>query len=93
MNLDIASEYLVTASELIEMKSRYLLPKPPKEEEDSEYLEDPETELKRRLQGRSEKVVMIENCGMENEAVYQGAECIPEEAGYYTLLIMKEEKE
>ena len=48
MNLDIASEYLVTASELIEMKSRYLLPKPPKEEEDSEYLEDPETELKRR---------------------------------------------
>lgn len=50
-------------------------------------------ELKRRLQGRSEKVVMIENCGMENEAVYQGAERIPEEAGYYTLLIMKEEKE
>ena len=49
MNLDIASEYLVTASELIEMKSRYLLPKPPKEEEDSEYLIDPETELKRRL--------------------------------------------
>jgi len=50
-------------------------------------------ELKRRLQGQSEKVVMIENCGMENEAVYQGAECISEEAGYYTLLIMKEEKE
>lgn len=49
MNLDIASEYLVTASELIEMKSRYLLPKPPKEEEDSEYLVDPEAELKRRL--------------------------------------------
>ena len=50
-------------------------------------------ELKRRLQGRSEKVIMIENCGMENEAVYQGTECIPEEGGYYALLIMKEEKE
>lgn len=48
MNLDIASEYLVTASELIEMKSRYLLPKPPKEEE-SEYVTDPEEELKNRL--------------------------------------------
>jgi len=48
MNLDIASEYLVTASELIEMKSRYLLPKLPKEETD-EYEEDPEEELKRRL--------------------------------------------
>lgn len=48
MNLDIASEYLVTASELIEMKSRYLLPKPPKEETD-EFEEDPEEELKKRL--------------------------------------------
>lgn len=48
MNLDIASEYLVTASELIEMKSRYLLPKPPKEEED-DFEADPEEELKRRL--------------------------------------------
>lgn len=48
LNLDIASEYLVTASELIEMKSRFLLPKPPKDEED-EYEENPEEELKRRL--------------------------------------------
>ena len=50
-------------------------------------------ELKRRLQGRSEKVIMIENCGMENEAVYQGTEGAFEEGGYYALLIMKEEKE
>lgn len=49
MNLDIASEYLVTASELIEMKSRYLLPKPKKETEQDEYTENPEEELKRRL--------------------------------------------
>ncbi len=49
MNLDIASEYLVLASELIEMKSRYLLPKAPKVEEDSTYEEDPEEELKKRL--------------------------------------------
>ena len=48
MNLDIASEYLVTASELIEMKSRYLLPKPPKEDETLESV-NPEEELKRRL--------------------------------------------
>lgn len=48
MNLDIASEYLVTASELIEMKSRYLLPKPPKVEDNYEEI-DPEEELKTRL--------------------------------------------
>lgn len=49
LNLDIASEYLVTASELIEMKSRYLLPKPSKTDEEDEYEVDPEEELKRRL--------------------------------------------
>lgn len=49
MNLDIASEYLVTAAELIEMKSRSLLPKPPKENDEDELELDPEEELKRRL--------------------------------------------
>ena len=50
MNLDIASEYLVMASELIEMKSRKLLPNKKDEEESSEEeLINPEEELKRRL--------------------------------------------
>ena len=33
---------------------------------------------------------MVENCGMENEKVYLSAEEIPEQAGYYSLLIVKE---
>lgn len=48
MNLDIASEYLVMAAELIEMKSRKLLPNKKDEEEDA-IEENPEEELKRRL--------------------------------------------
>lgn len=48
LNLDIASEYLVMAAELIEMKSRYLLPKIVIEE-DCEYIENPEDEIKKRL--------------------------------------------
>ena len=48
MNLDIASEYLVMAAELIEMKSRKLLPNK-KDEEEKEEEENPEEELKRRL--------------------------------------------
>ena len=48
MNLDIASEYLVMASELVEMKSRKLLPTIFKEDEEVEE-ENPEDELKRRL--------------------------------------------
>ena len=48
LNLSIASEYLVMASELIEMKSRMLLPK--REEEDTdEYEEDPREVLIERL--------------------------------------------
>jgi segregation and condensation protein A len=48
MNLDIASEYLVMASELIEMKSKKLLPKS-EEKDDDEEVEDAEVVLKKRL--------------------------------------------
>lgn len=48
MNLDIASEYLVMASELIEMKSKSLLPKKETNDED-EYEEDPKEQLINKL--------------------------------------------
>lgn len=48
LNLNIASEYLVMASELIEMKSRHLLPIKETEEETEDEI-DAEEELKRRL--------------------------------------------
>ena len=47
------------------------------------------------LQAVKEKglsVYMVENCGTENQKLYYGAEEIPEEAGYYSLMIVKEEK-
>lgn len=49
LNLTIASEYLVMAAELIELKSRMLLPKPKKEEDDEEELIDPKEALIQRL--------------------------------------------
>ena len=48
MNLSVASEYLVMASELIEMKSKMLLPRKA-EKEDDEYEEDPREVLIERL--------------------------------------------
>lgn len=48
LNLEIASEYLVMASELIEMKSKMLLPKKNEKEED-DYEEDPRELLIERL--------------------------------------------
>ena len=33
---------------------------------------------------------MVENCGMENQHVYRALEEIPEDAGYFSLLIVKD---
>ena len=49
MNLEIASEYLVLASELIEIKSKLLLPNVKVDEEGEEVEEDPREELVKRL--------------------------------------------
>ena len=48
MNLEISSEYLVLASELLEIKSRLLLPNN-KTEDGEEVVEDPREELVNRL--------------------------------------------
>ena len=48
MNLDIASEYLVMAAELVEMKSKKLLPSKDEEKNNEDEI-NPEEELKRRL--------------------------------------------
>lgn len=47
LNLNIASEYLIMAAELLEMKSNMLLPKP--KVESDEYEEDPRENLIKRL--------------------------------------------
>ena len=46
--------------------------------------------MKRDLLEAGCPVYMVENCGMENERVFHSAEEIDEEAGYYSLLIVKE---
>ena len=54
------------------------------------------SEVKRTLEekDRNVNVKMIENCGMPEERIYERIEDVPEQAGYYSLLIVKEsEKE
>lgn len=48
--------------------------------------------VKQKALETGQQVWMVENCGMENEKVYETAEEIPEDAGYYSLMIMKEGK-
>lgn len=47
-------------------------------------------EIKERLVSQGRDVKAIVNCGMDNEEVYLKAEDIPDETGYFTLLISKE---
>lgn len=49
LDLEVASEFLVMAATLIQIKSRMLLPKPPKAEEAEEDAVDPRDELVARL--------------------------------------------
>lgn len=48
-------------------------------------------QVREQLKKMKVQVSMVENCGMENEKIYHSAEEIPEEAGYYSLIIVKEE--
>lgn len=48
LDMEVTSEFLVLAAQLLYIKSRYLLPKPPKEEPENEQ-EDPRQELVERL--------------------------------------------
>lgn len=48
-------------------------------------------QVKQSLEGRNCKVSMIENCGMEGEKIYNSLEEINEDAGYYSLIIIKED--
>lgn len=50
-------------------------------------------DVKEQIRALGEEGVMIENCGMEDEKIYRSVEEIPDDAGYYSLIIVKEGKE
>lgn len=50
-------------------------------------------QVKEILKSSGRDVVMVENCGMENEHIYRSTEEIPDDAGYYSLIIAKESRD
>ena len=48
-------------------------------------------EIKEILTESGAFAVMAENCTMEGERIYKGAENFPDDAGYYSLMIIKED--
>jgi precorrin-2/cobalt-factor-2 C20-methyltransferase len=50
-------------------------------------------EVKEMLRRSGREVAAVENCGMETEKIYRGVEEIPDEAGYFSLIVAKEGRE
>lgn len=49
------------------------------------------SEVKEMLGRSGRQVMMVENCGMPDENVYRSVEEIPDDAGYFSLIIAKED--
>ena len=49
-------------------------------------------EVKELLRASGKEVNMVENCGMETEKIYRSVDEIPDDAGYFSLIIAKEAK-
>ncbi|MDD6615759.1 MAG: precorrin-2 C(20)-methyltransferase [Lachnospiraceae bacterium] len=47
-------------------------------------------QVKELLQKNNRSVSMVENCCMDNEKIYRNIEEIPDDAGYFSLIIAKE---
>jgi precorrin-2/cobalt-factor-2 C20-methyltransferase len=50
------------------------------------------SEVKEMLSHKDLEVMAVENCSMENEKIYHSLEEIPDDAGYFSLIIAKEKK-
>lgn len=46
--------------------------------------------VKDAIRKTGKEAMMVENCGMPDEKIYRGTEAIPDDAGYYSLIILKE---
>ena len=47
-------------------------------------------EVRQQIQELGEEAVMIRNCGMEDEQIFDSVEKIPDDPGYYSLIIVKD---
>lgn len=49
--------------------------------------------VKQKVKETGKEMWMVENCGMETEKIYCNCDDIPDEAGYYSLFLIKDRKE
>ena len=49
-------------------------------------------EVKDLLRASGRDVYAVENCGMETQRIFHGVDAIPDDVGYFLLIIAKEAK-
>ena len=49
-------------------------------------------DVKDLLRASGKDVQCVENCSMENEKIYRSVDEIPDDAGYFSLIVAKEKK-
>ena len=49
-------------------------------------------QVKDSIRAQGAEAVMVENCGMESEKIYGSVDEIPDDAGYYSLIIVKDQQ-
>lgn len=50
-------------------------------------------DVKKYLLNSNSECLMIENCGLEDEKIYKSVEEIPDDSGYYSIIVVKQSKE
>ena len=48
--------------------------------------------VKEQVKEKKLQIEMVENCGMPDERIYRNIDDVPDEASYYSLMIIKEER-
>ena len=46
--------------------------------------------VKDRLKEKEMKGIMVENCGLPDEHIYENVDDMPEKASYYSIVLVKE---
>lgn len=49
-------------------------------------------QIKEMLRDKKKEVTMVENCGMENEKIYRSLDDIPDESGYFSVIIARDQE-
>ena len=83
LNVIFISANIDQKESLVDIPSLY------KEKDDKNLTLTKLREIKEKVSTSGRNAFLVENCGMENERIFYDLKSIPDEAGYFSVLIVK----